>query len=148
MNSLRFIAAEQGITIAADGMGKIKSTLQYVAITLYMLLAFNLNPFVQFVQDGIWLRVWECACVFALSTATVLSIWSCVNYVANYVKTAAEKAAPAEALEEAMAENVIAPSEAQIQVHELVEGTLNEEPIEETKPASAPKKKAAPKTKK
>jgi len=84
MNSLRFIAAERGITIAADGLGKIKSTLQYIAITLYMLLAFNLNHFMQFVQAGIWLDLWAFVAMFILAAATVLSIWSCVNYIKNY----------------------------------------------------------------
>ena len=86
MSSLRFIAAEQGIVIAADKLGKIKSTLQYIGITLYMLLAFNLNPFKQFVFDGVWLNLWCYVCVFILAAATVLSVWSCVNYIMNYAK--------------------------------------------------------------
>ena len=90
MNSLRFIAAEQGITIAADKLGKIKSTLQYIGITLYMLLAFNFNPFIQFLFDGVWLNLWCYVCVFIMAAASVLSIWSCVNYIQNYVKSVNE----------------------------------------------------------
>ena len=87
MNSLRFIAAEQGVVIAADRLGKLKSLFQFIAITLYMLLAFNLNVFVQFVPDGVWLDTWAWVCVFMLGVATILTVWSCANYIANYVKS-------------------------------------------------------------
>ena len=92
MNSLRFIAAEQGITIAADKLGKIKSTLQYVAITLYIVLAFLLNPLNEALNPihsdsaKIFIDIWAYACVFTLAAATVLSIWSCANYIINYSK--------------------------------------------------------------
>jgi CDP-diacylglycerol--glycerol-3-phosphate 3-phosphatidyltransferase len=94
MNSLRFIAAEQGIVIAADSFGKIKSTMQYIAIALYMLFAFNYNWAVQFIQDGtIWYNVLGYTCVFVLTFATILSVWSCANYVINYGKAVMQKTA-------------------------------------------------------
>ncbi|MDR0462391.1 MAG: CDP-diacylglycerol--glycerol-3-phosphate 3-phosphatidyltransferase [Christensenellaceae bacterium] len=93
-NSLRFIAAEKGIVIAADKLGKAKSLFQFIAITLYMLLAFNLNPFIQFVQDDtMWLDLWSYTCVFMMTAAAVLTVWSCVNYIQNYVKEVNAKGA-------------------------------------------------------
>jgi len=91
MASVRTIAQEQGITIAADKLGKIKSVLQYIAITLYMLLAFNLNPHVQFIGTGIWLDLWAFLNIFFLSAATILTIWSCVNYIINYARAVNKK---------------------------------------------------------
>jgi CDP-diacylglycerol--glycerol-3-phosphate 3-phosphatidyltransferase len=91
MNSLRFIAAEQGIVIAADRLGKLKSLFQFIAITLYMLFAFNLNVFVQFVPDGVWLDTWAWICVFILGVATILTVWSCGNYVSSYIKNVSKK---------------------------------------------------------
>jgi CDP-diacylglycerol--glycerol-3-phosphate 3-phosphatidyltransferase len=91
MNSLRFIAAEQGITIAADRLGKTKSLCQFIAITLYMLFAFNLNPNVQFVPDGLWLDLWGYVCLFIMTAAAVLSVWSCVNYISDYAAKVQQK---------------------------------------------------------
>jgi CDP-diacylglycerol--glycerol-3-phosphate 3-phosphatidyltransferase len=87
MSTLRAEAAKHGRVIAADRLGKFKSFLQFIAIPLYILLAWNLNPNVQFVFDGAWLDLWSYACISVLGLATVLSIWSCVNYVKNYMKT-------------------------------------------------------------
>lgn len=92
MNSLRFIAAEQGITMAADGMGKMKSITQYIAITMYMIFAFNQNPAVQFCEfESIWYDIFGWGCVFALTAATVLSVWSCCNYIGQYVRQSLAK---------------------------------------------------------
>jgi CDP-diacylglycerol--glycerol-3-phosphate 3-phosphatidyltransferase len=91
MNSLRFIAAEQGITIAADKLGKAKSLFQFIGITLYMVFAFNLNPYVQFVSYGLWLDFWGYICVFVMTAASVLSVWSCVNYITDYAKKIQQK---------------------------------------------------------
>ena len=93
MNSLRFIAAEQGITIAADKLGKIKSIFQFIAITLYMSLAFFTNLIIIEAVDyhTIWVDTWAYIAVFTLVTATILSIWSCVNYIQNYARSIKEK---------------------------------------------------------
>ena len=90
MNSLRMIASEKGITIAADNLGKIKSAMQYIAIVSYMLLAFNLNPSVEFITEhqdnGLWLNLWAYVTMFFMGAAAVLSMWSCGNYINNYAR--------------------------------------------------------------
>jgi CDP-diacylglycerol--glycerol-3-phosphate 3-phosphatidyltransferase len=93
MNSLRFIAAEQGITIAADKLGKLKTITQFSAIVMYMVLSFNLNISVQFIDNGTWLDMYSWTAMFFLGVATVLSIWSCINYIRNYVKSMVKKGA-------------------------------------------------------
>ena len=86
IDSLRFIAAEQRVVIAASKLGKLKTVFQMIAITLYMLLAFNFGFAVPFMPEGIWLDIWAYACVFILVVATVLSIWSGTEYVVGYFK--------------------------------------------------------------
>lgn len=86
MNSLRFIAAEQGIVIEADKLGKAKTFAQAIAIGLYMMFAFNMNWMVQFIHPGIAFDLWTFVCIFMMSTAAVLSVWSCCTYISNYVK--------------------------------------------------------------
>jgi len=54
---------------------------QYIAIVLYMFLAFNLNPWIQFIQEGIWLDLFGYICVFVMCTACVLSAWSCGEHI-------------------------------------------------------------------
>lgn len=85
MSTLRAEAARRGTVIAADRLGKTKSLCQFLAITLYMLLAWNLNPMVM-VLEGEWINLWSSICIALVSFATVLSVWSCVNYIRNYVK--------------------------------------------------------------
>jgi len=89
-NSLRFIAADQGICIAADKLGKIKTVLQFVTLISYILLAFNLNPSVQFVK-GTCLDVWAWGSLIVFGLATFFTIWSCYNYIKNYIKSYKEK---------------------------------------------------------
>ena len=94
MNSLRFIAAEQGITIAADKLGKLKTIFQLIALSMYMLLAFMLNPYLELtfvLENTIWFQLYAYISVFILATATVLSVWSCTNYIMSYVQSVSGK---------------------------------------------------------
>ena len=44
ISALRQIAASKGVVLAADKGGKIKATVQYVSVTLYMIFAFIMSP--------------------------------------------------------------------------------------------------------
>lgn len=92
-DSLRFIAAKQGVTIAASQLGKIKTTLQLIAITLYMLFAFNLtyNLGTGFIPLGIWHDLVAYICLLIMTAATILTVWSGADYVRNYLKSLKEK---------------------------------------------------------
>jgi len=95
-DSLRFIAAKQDIVIAASSLGKIKTTMQLVAIALYMLFAFNLNPATAFITGAPWLDIFTYLCLFIMVAATVLTVWSGTDYVRNYMKSLKEKNATKE----------------------------------------------------
>lgn len=84
INGLRFVAAEKGVSIAADKYGKAKSVFQYIAISMFMFYGFDavINNVV-FGLDTI-LTIYEFATLFALSIATVLSIVSAGNYLYQY----------------------------------------------------------------
>ena len=86
MNSLRFIAAEQGIAIAADRLGKFKTLCQFFAIVMYMILAWNLTTDYPFMYMGVWLDMFCYVAIGFLAFATLFSVWSCANYIRNYVK--------------------------------------------------------------
>lgn len=75
-----------GADLLADGLGKIKFVLQLVAISLYMLFAFNLNPWVQFIEEGsVFFSIFQYACVFLMAAAVVVSVMSCINYIGGFV---------------------------------------------------------------
>ena len=76
-----------GTDLLADKLGKIKFVMQLVAISLYMLFAFNLNPSVSFLNEfdnGVWFQIFQYACVFIMAAAVVISVMSCVNYITDF----------------------------------------------------------------
>ena len=75
ISGFRMVAAEQKVVIAADGIGKAKTFVQFVGI-LWMLLG---NPF--FRRIGIPLDM------IAMTVAAILSVWSCVNYIRNNIRS-------------------------------------------------------------
>lgn len=91
INGLRFVAAEKGISIAADKYGKAKSLLQYCAIGLFMIYAFDaVQPESIFLMIGtgdMFLKIYQFTALFALSLATVLSVFSACNYLYQYRET-------------------------------------------------------------
>lgn len=82
INALRLIAVEKGVTIAADKSGKIKSAMQFVAISMLMFYA------VDFVNGWLGLDlvfdIFGYVTLFALSLATVLSVYSGGHYLVKY----------------------------------------------------------------
>ena len=57
ISALRQLAASKGKVLAADMSGKIKATLQFVAIVLYMFYAFFLTDIIQSIAPSVVDRV-------------------------------------------------------------------------------------------
>ena len=70
--SLRMMAAKNGVVIAADWAGKVKTVLQMVAIGGYFF--FTATPLIWIAQT-------------LLLIATVMTIWSGALYVKNYFRS-------------------------------------------------------------
>jgi len=86
VNGLRFVAIEKGVTIAADRYGKAKSLIQYVAIGLFMIYAFDAvqpESYIGF-GTGTFLDIYQFTALFALALATVLTMVSAANYLYQY----------------------------------------------------------------
>lgn len=68
--SIRLVAVQKGVVIAADMLGKIKTVLQLIAILLVLMTVLPLyDPYVR--MAGQWL-LWASA---------AMSVLSCVNYI-------------------------------------------------------------------
>lgn len=78
ISAFRQIAATKNVIMAADWWGKIKATVQDIAIPLLMVLAqsYQSNWF-----KGTFLNVYEITCYVLIGIATVLTIYSGINYV-------------------------------------------------------------------
>lgn len=81
INALRFVAIEKGVTIAADRYGKAKSIMQYVAIVLFMVYAFDACQPDSFIGIGTFHDIYKFVALFALMLATVLTVVSACNYL-------------------------------------------------------------------
>ena len=84
ISALRQLAASKGKVLAADMSGKIKATLQFVSIVLYMFYAFfltdiapNLSTSVVETSTGIIGLI----LMIVLALATVLTVYSGVHYL-------------------------------------------------------------------
>ena len=80
VSALRQIAAANNCILAADMWGKVKATVQFVAIPLFMVLAQ--------IRDSAWLSgtaylVFEIVGYVALGLAVLLTIMSCVHYLVH-----------------------------------------------------------------
>ena len=84
ISALRQLAASKGKVLAADMSGKIKATLQFVSIVLYMFYAFFLTD----IAPNLSTSVVETATgiiglilMIVLALATVLTVYSGVHYL-------------------------------------------------------------------
>ena len=84
ISALRQLAASKGKVLAADMSGKIKATLQFVSIALYMFYAFFLTD----IAPNLSTSVVETATgiiglilMIVLALATVLTVYSGVHYL-------------------------------------------------------------------
>lgn len=73
ISAFRQIAASRGLVLAAEKLGKYKTTVQDVSVVV-LLLAFGFSEY----GNVAWL-LWSGAVLFA--AATVLTVWSGVSYV-------------------------------------------------------------------
>ena len=84
ISALRQLAASKGKVLAADMSGKIKATLQFVAIAFYMFYAFFLTDIVQLIAPSVVDRVTGIIgliLMIILAAATVLTVYSGVHYL-------------------------------------------------------------------
>ena len=84
ISALRQLAASKGKVLAADMSGKIKATLQFVAIVLYMFYAFFLTDIIQSIAPSVIDRVTGIIgliLMIFLAAATVLTVYSGVHYI-------------------------------------------------------------------
>lgn len=100
INGLRAVAAGKGVTIAADKYGKAKSLLQYISIGLLMIYAFCSGIDLELFRNGTFLDIYQFVAIFGLALATVLSIYSAVNYMYKYRETYLGKREPKKSWEE------------------------------------------------
>jgi len=84
INGLRFIAVEKDVTIAADKLGKAKSFIQYCAIGLFMIYAWDAVQPSSLIGTGMFMEVYQFTALFALALATILTVVSAVNYMYQY----------------------------------------------------------------
>ena len=84
ISALRQLAAAKGKVLAADMSGKIKATLQFISICLYMFYAFFLTdiyPMVDKVAAEKATGIIGLILMIILACATVLTIYSGVHYL-------------------------------------------------------------------
>ena len=84
ISALRQVAASKGIVLAADKGGKIKATVQYISVTLYMFFGFILTDIVPTEisesTDRI-LSIVRFILMVILIVATLLTIYSGASYL-------------------------------------------------------------------
>ena len=84
ITGLRGIASSEGIVIQASELGKVKTIFQIVAI-LGLLLHYNYNWFLGIEHPLLRVSMHNVG-MFYLWIATLLTIWSGVDYLARFVK--------------------------------------------------------------
>ncbi|MBQ8908832.1 MAG: CDP-diacylglycerol--glycerol-3-phosphate 3-phosphatidyltransferase [Clostridia bacterium] len=84
VSALRQVAAAKGTILAADKGGKIKATVQYIAVTLYMVFAFiqqQFLPNMDYSNAPQWVSIVRFVLMAALVAATLLTIYSGASYL-------------------------------------------------------------------
>lgn len=84
ISALRQLAASKGKVLAADMSGKIKATLQFISIILYMLYAFFLTDIVPTMSTSTVERITGVIgliLMIILAGATILTVYSGVHYL-------------------------------------------------------------------
>lgn len=79
INAVRQVGVTKGVVIAASLSGKLKAIFHYIQIPMFMFLAATST----FVGDfwNTFNYVWFIAACVVLAVATVITIWSCFDYV-------------------------------------------------------------------
>ncbi|MSN25680.1 MAG: CDP-diacylglycerol--glycerol-3-phosphate 3-phosphatidyltransferase [Geobacter sp.] len=84
ITGLRGIASSEGIVIQASDLGKFKTIFQIVAI-LGLILHYDYNWFFGIVHPLLTVNMHNIG-MFYLWIATILTIWSGVDYLARFIK--------------------------------------------------------------
>ncbi|MEA5113817.1 MAG: CDP-diacylglycerol--glycerol-3-phosphate 3-phosphatidyltransferase [Geobacteraceae bacterium] len=84
ITGLRGIASTEGIVISASNLGKYKTIFQIVAI-LGLLLHYNYYWFFGIEQPYLYVNMHNVG-IFFLWIATIITIWSGVDYLARFFK--------------------------------------------------------------
>ena len=87
ITGLRGIASSEGIVIQASELGKFKTIFQIVAI-LGLLLHYNYNWFFGIAHPLVSVNMHNVG-MFYLWIATLLTVWSGVDYLARFIKVIA-----------------------------------------------------------
>lgn len=77
IGAFRQIAATKNFVMAADKLGKIKAIVTDIAMPMLMLLAY----FYAISLSGTFVDVYAICCYVVTGIATVLTIWSMLNYL-------------------------------------------------------------------
>ncbi len=84
VSALRQIAASRGIVLAADMGGKVKATIQYVSVSLYMFYAFfitDIYPLIEKEAAEKTTGIISFILMIILIAATILTIYSGASYL-------------------------------------------------------------------
>lgn len=84
VSALRQIAASRGIVLAADMGGKVKATIQYVSVSLYMFYAFfitDIYPLIEKEAAEKATGIISFILMIILIAATILTIYSGASYL-------------------------------------------------------------------
>lgn len=84
VSALRQIAASRGIVLAADMGGKVKATIQYISVSLYMLYAFFITDIYDIIDNELALKmsgIIGFILMIILIAATILTIYSGASYL-------------------------------------------------------------------
>ncbi len=79
ISGLRLVGANKGVVIAADKLGKIKTVVQILAISLILLM--NALNFYEGFSGTMSYTIIYCASLFTLGFATAISLVSGISYV-------------------------------------------------------------------
>ena len=74
IGAFRQIAASKNFVMAADKLGKIKAIITDIAMPMFMLLAY-------FNAQNINVGIYAIVCYVILGLATLLTVWSMLNYM-------------------------------------------------------------------
>lgn len=84
VSALRQIAASRGIVLAADMGGKVKATIQYVSVSLYMFYAFFITDIYPLIEKEVAEKttgIISFILMIILIAATILTIYSGASYL-------------------------------------------------------------------
>lgn len=123
ISALRQLAASKGVILAADMGGKVKATVQYIVVFLYMVFAFVETDLVANMLNTTPIAIIRFVLMLLLIGATFLTIYSGAGYIIRNRKVFYEKKA-----------------EVASETTEQINNEIVTESIEEPKEGEKPKK--------